>query len=143
MKMVAMIALAVALGLAWMGAAIPQETKPSAGESVKDKMKSAGEKIKEKATELKDKTKEKLGAGKPASADDVRSAQQALRAKGYNPGPSDGVMGPRTEAAVRQFQQKEGLTETGRLDTDTKVRLGMTGASASPGTSPSAARPKP
>ena len=27
---------------------------------------------------------------------DVRSAQQALRDKGFDPGPIDGVMGPRT-----------------------------------------------
>lgn len=57
MKMVAMIALAVALGLAWMGAAIPQETRPSTGETVKDKL---------KATELKDKAKEKMGGDRPA-----------------------------------------------------------------------------
>lgn len=137
MKMVAMIALAVALGLAWMGAAIPQD-KPSTTESMKDKMKTAGEKTKDKAVEITEKTKEKVGAGKPASSEEVRTAQRALRSKGYNPGPADGAMGPRTEAAVRQFQQKEGLKETGRLDIDTRARLGMTGAgaSASPATAP-------
>lgn len=51
------------------------------------------------------------------------TAQRALSANGYNPGPADGVMGPRTEAAVRQFQQEEGLKETGRLDGDTMARL--------------------
>ncbi len=106
MKMVAVIALAVALGLAWMGVAIPQETKPGSGETVTDKLKSAGEKVKAKAIELKDKAKEKLGgAGAGADTAEVKAAQQALRDKGYDPGPADGMMGPRTRAAVRDFHR--------------------------------------
>jgi peptidoglycan hydrolase-like protein with peptidoglycan-binding domain len=32
-------------------------------------------------------------------------------------------MGPRTSAAVRDFQSKEGLSATGQLDSDTRARL--------------------
>lgn len=143
MKMVAVIALAVALGLAWMGVAIPQETKPGSGETVTDKLKSAGEKVKAKAIELKDKAKEKLGgAGAGADTAEVKAAQQALRDKGYDPGPADGMMGPRTRAAVRDFQRQEGLTVTGRLDGDTMARLGAMEPSASPSTAPPATRPR-
>lgn len=38
-------------------------------------------------------------------------------------GSLDGVMGSQTRAAIRAFQQKERLPETGELDADTKARL--------------------
>jgi peptidoglycan hydrolase-like protein with peptidoglycan-binding domain len=34
-------------------------------------------------------------------------------------------MGPRTSAALREFQQAEGLRVTGRLDSDTRSKLGI------------------
>lgn len=55
----------------------------------------------------------------------VAAAQQALKANGYNPGPIDGYMGPKTTAAVREFQQREQLEVTGQLDADTLGRLGV------------------
>lgn len=45
----------------------------------------------------------------------VRAAQQALKSKGFDPGPIDGIDGPRTEAATRDYQQHESLTADGRL----------------------------
>ena len=45
--------------------------------------------------------------------DDVVALQQALEARGFNPGVSDGVFGPGTEAAVIAFQKSEGLTPDG------------------------------
>ena len=168
MKRIAVIAFAVALGLAWTGAAIPadvkQETKEKAKdtketlkdtcETAKDKAKSAGEKVKDtgvqakdKAVEWKDKAKEKISGDKaqegPAKAStQVRSAQQALMDKGYNPGPVDGLMGPRTKAAVTDFQRKEGLEANGSLDMQTMSRLGAQArASEVPSTNPPSATP--
>jgi peptidoglycan hydrolase-like protein with peptidoglycan-binding domain len=46
----------------------------------------------------------------------VRDAQRQLKALGFNPGDVDGNFGSQTEAAVRAYQQKYRLTETGRLD---------------------------
>jgi hypothetical protein len=43
----------------------------------------------------------------------VRMVQQALLAAGYDPGPIDGLIGPRTRAAVRQLQRDNGLTADG------------------------------
>jgi len=54
----------------------------------------------------------------------VERAQQALRDKGQDPGPIDGIMGLRTKAAVKNFQRAEGLRETGRLDSETLTKLG-------------------
>jgi len=55
----------------------------------------------------------------------VRSAQEALNAHGYNPGAADGVMGPGTESAVRDYQRAQGLPVTGTLDAATLSSLGV------------------
>jgi hyperosmotically inducible protein len=61
----------------------------------------------------------------------VRAAQEKLKEKGYDPGPIDGIWGPRTAAAVAEFQRKENLTVTSRLDSNTlgKLEVGVGGAS--------------
>jgi peptidoglycan hydrolase-like protein with peptidoglycan-binding domain len=55
----------------------------------------------------------------------VKSVQEALRDKGFDPGPIDGVMGRRTSAALRSFQQSKNLKATGQLDADTSQQLGV------------------
>lgn len=109
-------------------------------DTVGDKMDRAWDKTKAKTREMKDKvTGDERDYGR-ASAD-VRSAQQALQHQGFDPGPIDGVMGPRTSAAVRDFQQKENLTVTGQLDAETRARLTAGGApAASPASEPSIKR---
>jgi hypothetical protein len=42
-----------------------------------------------------------------------------------DPGPIDGIMGPRTESAIKKYQLKNELSETGELDPDTKRALGI------------------
>lgn len=42
-------------------------------------------------------------AGADARTSHVRELQLALSAAGYDPGPIDGIMGPRTKSAVRQY----------------------------------------
>jgi len=59
------------------------------------------------------------------AARDVRAAQEALKAKGFDPGAVDGRMGPRTQAAVSDFQRSAGIRETGRFDSATLGQLGV------------------
>lgn len=47
---------------------------------------------------------------------DVRFAQVSLFYLGFNPGPIDGILGPRTRAALIAYQKKRGIPVTGRLD---------------------------
>jgi hypothetical protein len=47
---------------------------------------------------------------------DVRTVQIYLFYKGFKPGTVDGVMGPSTEAAIRQFQESVGLEQSGTID---------------------------
>jgi hypothetical protein len=44
---------------------------------------------------------------------DVQRIQTLLRGLGYAPGASDGVVGPRTKAAIQRYQADEGLQVTG------------------------------
>jgi peptidoglycan hydrolase-like protein with peptidoglycan-binding domain/DNA invertase Pin-like site-specific DNA recombinase len=52
-----------------------------------------------------------FGAGREARQ--VKTLQRSLRRLGWEPGPVDGLFGPRTESAVRQFQTARGLTPDG------------------------------
>ncbi len=56
-------------------------------------------------------------------AETVMRVQVALQDKGYEPGPTDGIWGPRTRRAVIRFQREEGLEANGRLDNETLARL--------------------
>jgi peptidoglycan hydrolase-like protein with peptidoglycan-binding domain len=58
---------------------------------------------------------------------DVRQAQQQLKAEGLYRGKVDGKDGPKTRAAIRQFQKKNGLPVTARLDENTMNQLGGAG----------------
>jgi peptidoglycan hydrolase-like protein with peptidoglycan-binding domain len=49
----------------------------------------------------------------------ILQAQRQLKALGFTPGDIDGNVGSQTEAAVRAYQQKYRLPETGRLDETT------------------------
>ena len=49
------------------------------------------------------------------SRDDVRRAQALLAELGFDPGPIDGLIGPRTRTAVQTFEQAKGLPASGEV----------------------------
>src|SRR5213078_2598915 len=108
------------------------------GDTVGNKVDRGVDKTKAKAREAKDKV-----AGKMESSDDVRQAQTALKDKGHDPGPIDGIHGPRTSAALRAYQKAENIKVTGRLDADTESHLmGQASSGATtPSASPAAEKP--
>jgi hypothetical protein len=59
------------------------------------------------------------------SSDQVRELQQSLQAQGVSPGPIDGIMGPMTEQAIREFQQEQGIAATGQLNEQTLEALDL------------------
>jgi hypothetical protein len=59
------------------------------------------------------------GYGRADGSAPVRRLQRMLLALGYHCGPADGWFGPRTEASVRWFQIKHGLSATGVADAET------------------------
>jgi len=67
----------------------------------------------------------RFGAGydTPGGSERVRSIQAMLRTLGYQPGPVDGLFGPRTRAAIQWFQIKHGFARTGAADAATLAYL--------------------
>lgn len=55
--------------------------------------------------------------------DDVKKLQETLNAIGYDCGTADGIFGVKTEAAVRKFQQANGLAEDGIAGKNTLALL--------------------
>ena len=58
--------------------------------------------------------------------EEVRQLQTKLKRWGYYSGAVDGIFGSGTEAAVKQFQRKNGLTVDGIVGTATAKALGLT-----------------
>jgi hypothetical protein len=53
----------------------------------------------------------------------IRQVQEHLEAAEFDPGPIDGIFGPRLKAALRQYQAVHGLQVTGMLDEATRKSL--------------------
>ena len=72
------------------------------------------------------------GQGMPSSQDHevVRQVQQSLNDQGFNAGPVDGKWGPKTQSAVKNFQQAKGLQPSGELDQETLAELNIEGQGA-------------
>uniref|UniRef100_UPI001C4DF3BB peptidoglycan-binding protein n=1 Tax=Candidatus Entotheonella palauensis TaxID=93172 RepID=UPI001C4DF3BB len=61
----------------------------------------------------------------PGMAGDIEQLQQALAKRGYDPGPIDGIAGPRTAAAIKAFQRGQGINADGQLSPTLKRQLGL------------------
>jgi peptidoglycan hydrolase-like protein with peptidoglycan-binding domain len=59
----------------------------------------------------------------PLTPDTVREVQQSLQQQGLYKSRIDGVWGPGTQAAVRNYQQQHNMTATGQLDQQTLASL--------------------
>ena len=57
-----------------------------------------------------------------------RLIQQGLRNEGFDPGAPDGLFGPRTRAAIRRWQEAQGVLPSGYLDRLQAERLHAAGA---------------
>lgn len=71
----------------------------------------------------------------------VLDLQQRLRNAGHDPGPVDGLFGPRTEAAVQSYQRSRGLAVDGVVGRQTWGALGRTSSSSSGHAAPPPAVP--
>src|ERR1043165_5629582 len=63
------------------------------------------------------------GAAMQQDESSVKQAQQALNDKGFNVGNPDGIAGPKTQAAVKKFQQQQNISASGQLDQQTLAAL--------------------
>ena len=88
------------------------------------------------------------GQGAQQDQETIKQVQEQLRSMGHDAGPADGIMGPKTQAAVKEFQESKGLQASGRLDSQTLAALqtggnqGASSARSSSGQSSSAQQSK-
>ncbi len=68
----------------------------------------------------------------PAESALVADLQQALIERGQFSGPADGRVTPLTVAAIRKFQQTNGMTVDGRISADLLARVQLTSSEAVP-----------
>lgn len=79
--------------------------------------------------------------GQGPDAAQIAAAQRALNERGYDAGPPDGTLGPRTRTAIRTFQADANRPPSGELDPGTLQRLGVIEAEAEAEPEPEAASP--
>jgi peptidoglycan hydrolase-like protein with peptidoglycan-binding domain len=53
----------------------------------------------------------------------IRMVQLTLKDSGFDPGPIDGILGPKTRGAIKKFQIKNNLEPTGAIDEQTINQL--------------------
>ena len=60
---------------------------------------------------------------KPIRTETIIQMQEILAQKGYNIGTPDGKLGPKTRAAIRDFQKENNLKQDGYPNKDTLLKL--------------------
>jgi peptidoglycan hydrolase-like protein with peptidoglycan-binding domain len=74
-----------------------------------------------------------------ANSSVIKQVQQKLSTAGHDAGRADGVLGARTQQALKDFQQAKGIEATGQLDQRTLSALGVSaGVGATPSSAPEA-----
>jgi len=66
------------------------------------------------------------------SREQLKKVQTALKNQGLYKGKIDGIFGKLTNSAVKQFQQKNGLSATGTIDAATEAKITASAVSAVP-----------
>jgi peptidoglycan hydrolase-like protein with peptidoglycan-binding domain len=83
----------------------------------------AADQTKEAPAKKTEKTEEHARVRK--GSEEIMKVQEALKAKGEDPGAVDGFMGKKTRAALKKFQEQNKLKVTARLDEETAEKLGV------------------
>ncbi len=74
---------------------------------------------------IKNDTEYTFSTSEVLTTSQVKTIQQKLKNWGYYTGSVDGIYGPKTKAAVKLFQRKNGLVADGIVGTKTAAAMGM------------------
>lgn len=66
-----------------------------------------------------------IASARYVRGDQVVAVQRALLRAGFDPGPADGIFGPRTAGAAAKFQRARGLVVDGEVGIETATALGV------------------
>lgn len=113
---------------------IPSETQLPAdqrGQSMEQQDPASGEQAQPSDT-LEAVVPAQTGEAGALNEAEIMQVQDALNQQGFDPGPTDGLMGPQTSSALREFQQAQGLEASGKADQQTLAALGVSGAAQQP-----------
>ncbi len=136
-KMSLLIAATFAASLFFAGIAAAQMSSPGSSEqqsgSQSEQMKSQPgqsaaqpeQQMQEQSGQSQQQQAQSKQGQQQLSSDEIRQLQQQLQAQGHNPGKVDGVMGPKTAKAIREFQQAQGISASGQPDSQTLQALGV------------------
>jgi hypothetical protein len=102
----------------------PAEAMPASGTQPMERGSYSGQSMPSRGAMIGDDGSVEL-RGLPDPPETVRRVQQILKSEGYEPGPANGVLGPQTEEALLQYQQKHNIEATGWLDRETRAKLGV------------------
>jgi peptidoglycan hydrolase-like protein with peptidoglycan-binding domain len=76
------------------------------------------------------KAKGQAAAGSGQDPEVVKQVQTKLNEQGHDVGAVDGVIGPKTQKGLKEFQTSKGIKATGQLDQQTLSALGVSGSAA-------------
>lgn len=65
------------------------------------------------------------------NAEMVKQVQTKLNEAGHDVGQVDGIVGPKTQKGLKEFQTSKGLSASGQIDQETLAALGISGSAAS------------
>ena len=65
-----------------------------------------------------------MSAAPTLDHEQILQLQHVLQNKGFEPGAPDGIFGPRTKEALRDFQDRYGIKVSGEFDNQTLYALG-------------------
>jgi peptidoglycan hydrolase-like protein with peptidoglycan-binding domain len=67
------------------------------------------------------------------NAELVKQVQTKLNEQGHDVGQVDGIIGPKTQKGLKEFQTSKGLSASGQIDQQTLSALGISGSAAGGG----------
>lgn len=109
------MALTVAAGMAGLAATAQSP----------DENHNAAQTARDTARTARDTARDTARKAERVSKESVRAAQEKLKDAGFYSSNVDGLMGPKTRAAIRKYQEQNKLATDGRLDQKTAESLGI------------------
>ena len=86
--------------------------------ALNDLLESSGKQVSGQTAEIQSRpasasAKRTVSINKVFSAQEIRSAQERLKTAGFDPGPIDGILGPKTRSALEKYRSSHKLTRSG------------------------------